>query len=85
MKKLHPAVNPICLYCEHAKREREENTPLSFRDVLPTEEEPNTLLCRYRGQVSPESTCLRFSFDPIKYKPPKAIPLPSLSEEDVIT
>ena len=84
MKKLHPAVTPICLYCEHARRERKENEEPSFRDVLPAQEEPIFLICRHHGKVAPGDTCLRFSFDPIKYKPTKPLPLPALSEEDVI-
>ena len=84
MKKLHPAVNPICLYCEHARKEREDNTMSSFRDVLPCEKE-SALLCRYHGKVEAGDTCLRFRFDPLKYLPKKAPPIATLSEEDIIS
>lgn len=83
MKKQHSAITSICLYCEHAHIKRAPDAAPSFRDVL-TPKEDTVLLCRYRGEVSPSDTCFRFSFDPIKYTPAKALPLPSLSEEDVI-
>ena len=84
MKQHHPAVRSICQYCEHACAKRPEGTVPSFRDVLPFDEAAE-ILCRFHHSVTPTDTCLRFSFDPTKYAPPKPLPLPRLSPEDIIS
>lgn len=84
MSKRHSAIQKMCLYCEHASFMCREGDAPSYKDVIGGEED-REILCRYRGAVKAEGKCLRFSFDPIKYTPKKSLPLPTLSEADVIT
>ena len=81
--KRHPAITKICLYCEHATFMRCEGDTPSYKNVIASEEEQE-ILCRHRRVVEPTHSCLLFSFDPIKHTPKKPLPLPTLSEEDVI-
>lgn len=84
MRKRRSDITKICRYCEHASFKRREGDAPSYRDVI-FPNENSEIACQYRGTVAPESTCLRFTFDPVKYTPKKTPPLPTLSEEDVIS
>ena len=57
----------ICAYCELA-------CPIYDADAM---------LCKKKGVVSKAYTCKKFSFDPLKHKPPRIVAAPELEYVDI--
>ena len=45
----------------------------------------DAMLCKKRGVVSKAYTCKKFSFDPLKHKPPRINTAPKLEYVDIDT
>ena len=58
----------ICLFCESA-------SPLKSG---------NSLLCKYKGVVSEDNVCRRFSYDPLKREPKSPPKLPAINKDDLL-
>ena len=64
--KLGTDVPPKCAYCLHCIRTKDEET----------------LLCKYRGIASPEGSCKKFIYDPLKRVPQRPATLPEFSADE---
>lgn len=57
----------VCLLCENAT-------------VLP---QGNEVLCKFKGVVSEDHTCRKFTYDPLKRCPAPKPEMPTISKEDL--
>lgn len=88
MKKENERIVRACAFCVHARLTPSADTltpPLLFSlhaDAF--DEECVHLTCPYKKQATPEFSCRRFCFDPLKYRPKKAPPPPVLDEDALL-
>ncbi len=64
--KLGADISPKCAYCLHS---------------IPTGD-AETLLCKHKGVASPEGSCKKFVYDPLKRVPQRPATLPEFSADE---
>ena len=79
----------ICALCKNAVFTYPSNDkdapPLAlFLKSDPMDEERVLITCPYRKEVSCTSSCRRFRFDPLKYRPKKAPAIQALDAEALL-
>ncbi len=89
MMKKNESIVSVCAYCTHARIEKaglDDRTPpllFSLHADL-SDHQKAKLTCPYKKKAAPDYTCRRFRFDPLKYKPKKAPPIPTLDEDALL-
>ena len=89
MKKKNEEIGRVCALCEHAIIKSatldEKTPPLLFSltcDVF--DEDTVKISCPYHKNITPDFSCRRFLFDPLKYHPKKAPAVSKLDEESLL-
>jgi len=90
VKSKNDSIPRVCAFCEHATYTPTTDEvavipPLLFQlkaEVL--DEDSVCLACPHHKDITPDFSCRRFSFDPLKYRPKKAPQIAKLDEDALL-
>ena len=85
MNKKNEKIVKACAFCKHAifTFPEEKSPALTFLKA-DFSDETISLHCPYKKNATPDFSCRRFCFDPLKYRPSKMLAIPTLDEETLI-